>query len=196
MSSKKAILWTGFWIVIAALFNCAIFLLMGRQSAVEFLGGYIIEQSLSLDNLFLFLVIFEGFGISAKFQRRILNYGIAGAIILRLIFIALGVSVVESFHWVLYMFGIILIFSGGKIFFSKENGNVDYKNSWVLKILGKLIPISKTLEGEKFFIVKNKKIFATPLLAVLVLIETSDIIFAIDSTKITFSNNFPKSEEN
>lgn len=187
MTSKKAILWTVFWISLAALFNFGIFLIKGSQSAIEFFGAYIIEQSLSLDNLFLFIVIFDSFGVRAKYQRRVLNYGISGTILLRLIFIILGVNMIESFHWVLYLFGILLIISGAKILFSSTQGNMDYKKSWILGLLRKFISITKEFHGEKFFVIVNKKLMATPLLAVLVLIEVSDIIFAIDSIPAVFS---------
>lgn len=187
MTSKKAILWTVFWISLAVLFNFGVFLIKGKQGAIEFFGAYIIEQSLSLDNLFLFVVIFDSFGVRPKYQRRVLNYGISGAILLRLIFIILGVNMVESFHWVLYLFGILLIISGGKILFSRAEENKNYKKSWILGLLRKFISITKEFYGEKFFVTVNKKIMATPLLAVLVLIEISDIIFAIDSIPAVFS---------
>jgi len=186
MNIKKAIFWVLFWMGLAASFDAGIYFFIGRKEALEFLGGYIIEQSLSLDNLFIFLLIFSSFGISAAYQRRVLNYGIIGAIILRLIFIVLGVTLVSQFHWILYLFGIILIFSGVKVFFKDEDRR-DFKESRILKMLGRVIPVSATLEGERFFINRNKTLYATPLLAILVLIEGSDIIFAIDSIPAIFS---------
>lgn len=189
MSVKKALLWTFFWISLAGLFNGGIYYFMGRQSAVEFLGGYIIEQSLSIDNLFLFLFIFSSFGIEPRYQRRILSYGIMGAVVLRLLFIILGIKMVQQFHWVLYVFGLILLFSGIKMWFEHNNPNEakDFKNSMVLKVMRKIIPVTDTPVGEKFFVRRGKVIFATPLLAVLVLIEASDLIFAIDSIPAVFS---------
>jgi len=186
MTIKKAIFWVIFWMGLAAVFDTGIYFFMGNKHALEFLGGYIIEQSLSLDNLFLFLLIFSSFGITAAHQRRVLNYGIIGATILRLIFIVLGVALVNQFHWILYLFGLILVFSGFKIFF-KEEDHQNFKESRILKVLGRIIPVSATLEGERFFVNRNRMFYATPLLAILILIEASDIIFAIDSIPAIFS---------
>lgn len=186
MTIKKALGWVLFWMILAMIFDAGIYLYFGKKQALEFIGGYIIEQSLSLDNLFLFLLIFSSFSIPLDYQRRVLNFGIMGAIVLRLIFIMLGVTLVNQFHWVLYIFGLILIFSGIKIFF-KGKDNQDFKDSRILKILGKVIPVSATMEGERFFVSRNKVLYATPLLAILVLIEGSDIIFAIDSIPAIFS---------
>lgn len=186
MTTKRALLGVLFWVGLAAIFNIGIYFFMGSQKALEFLGGYIIEQSLSLDNLFLFLIIFSSFGIGASYQKRVLNYGITGAIVLRLIFVVIGVTVVNQFHWVLYIFGLILLYTGVKIFVQKEE-HKDYKNSKLLRFLGKFIPFTDNLEGEKFFVRKNKVLYATPLFAILVLIEGSDLIFAIDSIPAIFS---------
>jgi tellurite resistance protein TerC len=185
LSAKKAIKRVIFWASLAVLFNIGVFVFLGKQKALEFFGGYIIEQSLSLDNLFLFLVIFTTFKLKAKHQRRVLNYGIIGAVILRLIFVVLGVSIVNSYHWVLYIFGVFLIISGVKMVFGNEEKS--FENSLLLKILNKIIPVSKQLDGEKFFTKKNGVLYATPLLAILVLIESSDVIFAIDSIPAVFS---------
>lgn len=186
MSTKKSLLHLGFWMGLALLFNIGIYVFMGQEKALSFLGGYVIEQSLSLDNLFLFLLIFEGFSIKPEYQKRVLTYGIFGAIILRLIFVILGVTIVNKFHWMLYIFGVVLIISGIKMIFKDDNLS-NFKDSKIIKLLNKIIPVSKTLEGEKFFIRKNKILYATPLFAILVLIEASDIIFAIDSIPAIFS---------
>lgn len=186
MSTKKAMLTLSLWVGLALLFNIGIYIFMGSEKALSFLGGYVIEQSLSLDNLFLFLLVFEGFSIKPEYQKKVLSYGIWGAIILRFIFVVLGITVVNKFHWMLYIFGLILIISGIKMF--KENDKVnDIKDSKLLKFINKIIPVSDKLEGEKFFIRKNKKLYITPLFAVLLLIEGSDIIFAIDSIPAIFS---------
>ena len=120
MTIKKALFRVLFWIGLAAAFAIGIYFFMGPQKALEFTGGYIIEQSLSLDNLFLFLIIFNCFGLDSSLQKKVLNYGIIGAIVLRLIFIVLGVAVVSQLHWILYVFGIILLYTGIKIFIKKE----------------------------------------------------------------------------
>lgn len=186
MSTKKALKNLLIWIALALLFNACIYIFQGPQKALSFLGGYVIEQSLSLDNLFLFLLIFESFSISPRFQKRILSYGIIGAIVLRLLFIVLGVSIINKFHWILYIFGITLMISGFKMIFIKDNKR-DFKRSNILIFLNKIIPVSDELDGEKFFIKKNKILHATPLFAVLILIEISDIIFAVDSIPAVFS---------
>lgn len=186
METKKALKTLLFWVGLAIAFNIGIYIFMGRDHALEFFGGYIIEQSLSLDNLFVFLLIFEGFAIQPQYQKRVLSYGILGAIILRLIFIVLGVAIVSKFHWILYVFGIILILSGVKMFFKKED-NTNYKNSIFFKGLKKVFPVTDELFGEKFFVRKNRILHATPLFAILVIVEGSDILFAIDSIPAIFS---------
>lgn len=185
MSTKKALFWIVFWFVLAVLFDSGIYFFLGKQKALEFLGGYVIEQSLSMDNLFLFLMIFSCYGIPAMYQRRVLTYGIFGAVVLRLIFILLGLSIIKRFHWVLYIFGFILLISGFKMF-SGSDENQDFKESRLLTILGKIIPITNQLYGEQFF-VRVGRLCATPLFAILVLIEGSDLLFAIDSIPAVFS---------
>lgn len=186
MKTMKALSWVGFWFGLAMCFNVGIYIFLGKEKAFEFLGGYVIEQSLSIDNLFLFIMVFTAFGISLEYQRRVLNYGIAGAIVLRFIFIILGITVVNMFHWVLYLFGVILIISGIKMMF-KQKEHKDMKESKVIRVLGKVIPITESLEGDHFFVRKNKILYATPLFAILILIEFTDILFAIDSIPAIFS---------
>jgi len=185
MSTKKALLWVLFWIGLAMVFNAGVYIFMGQEKALEFLGGFVIEKSLSVDNLFLFIMVFSSFGIRPEYQRRVLNYGIAGALILRLIFVLLGVTIVNMFHWMLYIFGAILIISGIKMIF--ENEKSDVTDSKIIKLLGKVIPVTDNLEGSKFFIRRNNVLYATPLFAVLILIEFTDIIFAVDSIPAIFS---------
>lgn len=186
MSTKKSLLHLSFWVALALIFNIGIYVFMGQEKAMEFLGGYVIEQSLSLDNLFLFLLIFESFSLKPEYQKRVLTFGIIGAVILRFIFVILGISIVNEFHWVLYIFGVLLLVSGFKMFFNHDDeGNI--KDSKILKVLNKIIPVSDKLDGEKFFTRKNGILYATPLLAILILIEGSDIIFAIDSIPAIFS---------
>lgn len=185
MSTKKALIWVAFWIGLALVFNTGVYFFMGQEKALEFMGGFVIEKSLSIDNLFLFIMVFSSFGIKPEYQRRVLNYGIAGALVLRLIFVLLGVTIINKFHWMLYIFGAILIFSGIKMMFGHEDNNV--KDSRILKVIGRLIPVSDSLEGDRFFVRKNKVLYATPLLAVLIVIEFTDIIFAVDSIPAIFS---------
>lgn len=175
-----------FWIGLAILFNIYIYISMGTKSALEFLGSYIIEMTLSLDNLFLFLMVFSTFKIPVEFQERVLKYGIVGAIVLRLIFILLGLGIISKFHFIIYIFGIILIFSGLKMMFHNDN-NINFSRNPLIKIFEKLIPIHDKLEGHNFFIKINKKLYATPLFIILIIIECSDVLFALDSIPAIFS---------
>lgn len=168
------------------MFNVFIYITKGETSAIEYFGGYIVEMSLSLDNLFLFLMIFSSFGIKEDYQERVLLYGVLGAMVLRLIFILLGVSIINKFHSILSLFGIILLYSGLKMLFKKEE-KIEFQDNFAVKVLRKVIPVTTVLHGNRFFVKKNKIIYATPLLAVLVVIEFSDVLFAIDSIPAIFS---------
>ena len=188
MKTKKALIWVLFWFCLATLFCFGIYLFMenGEQRALEFAGGYVIELSLSVDNLFLFLMIFSSFGLDGRNQRRVLNYGIAGAIVLRFLFIVLGAALVASFHWVMYIFGAILILSAARMVMKREE-KADFTDSQTMRFVGKVIPCTNTFEGQRFFIKREGKTYATMLFAVLVLVEFSDIVFAIDSIPAIFS---------
>ena len=171
----------------AILFNLGILFFMGKEMALQFLGGYLIEFSLSMDNLFVFVTIFTAFAVPLEYQHRCLKWGIICAIILRFLFIFLGVTIVESFSWVLYIFGAILIYSGIKMFFAKDDKPKDVKHSFGIKILSKFMPITDDYDGHNFVTKRDGKRYATPLLAVLFVIEFSDILFAIDSVPAVFS---------
>lgn len=186
MKVKNALFMVLFWMCMALLFNFGIYVFQGSEKALQFLGGYVIELSLSMDNLFLFLLIFEAFKIPSIYQKRVLSFGIFGAILLRFIFTMLGVTIVNRFHFVLYIFGIVLLISGYKMMFGNEEAK-NYKDSKIMKFLSKIIPITNNLHGEKFFVKIDKVLYATPLFAILVLIEFSDILFAIDSIPAIFS---------
>ena len=186
LKTKKHLLNLIFWITLSIMFNIYIFYSRGETSAVEYFGGYIVEMSLSLDNLFLFLLIFSNFNIKKDYQERVLLYGVLGAMILRLIFILLGVSIISKFHFVLSFFGIVLMYSGIKMLFDNKD-NVEFQNNFAIKILKKIMPVTDSFQGNKFFVRKNKRLYATPLFAVLVVIEFSDVLFAIDSIPAIFS---------
>ncbi|MBB6716039.1 TerC/Alx family metal homeostasis membrane protein [Clostridium gasigenes] len=175
-----------FWVTLSIIFNLFIYIARGEQAAVEYFGGYIIEMSLSLDNLFLFLMIFSSFGISLIYQERVLKYGIFGAMILRMIFIILGVKIVNKFHWVIYIFGFLLIFSALKMLFKMEQVK-DFKENIIIKGLNRIIPVTSELVGNKFFVFQNNVLCATPLFAILLIIESSDVMFALDSIPAIFS---------
>ncbi len=186
MSTKKALVRVLIWIGIAMAVNLGVYIFMGPQKALEFLAGYVTEESLSIDNLFLFVLVFTSCGVSNEYQRRILNYGILGAIILRLVFVLLGVTLVSSFHWVLYIFGALLIFSGIRMMTQKEE-HFSLEDNKILKVLKKIMPVTNTLHGDKFFVRQNGKLFATPLFAILLVIEFTDILFAVDSIPAVFA---------
>ncbi len=174
------------WVLVAIIVNWILYFLMGEQVGLEFLGGYIIELSLSVDNLFLFLIIFSSFNIPVNYQKKVLTYGIIGAIIFRFIFIFLGVSIVNRFHWMLYVFSIFLMFSGIKIFFHDDEEK-DLSKSKLLIVLKKVVPFVNNLYGDKLFVRKGIKIYATPLFLTLLMIEFSDIVFALDSIPAIFA---------
>lgn len=186
MHTKKALYWTIFWITFALIFNVGIYFYLGEVKAVEFFTGYIIEESLSVDNLFVFLLLFKFFKVTSKAQRRILNWGIVGVIILRGIFIFVGISLVTHFEFIFYIFGAILIYSGFQMTFSKEKETEPGQN-FILKISKKLIRTTDEVSGTKFFIKKNNKFFATPLFICLLVIESTDLLFAIDSIPAIFA---------
>lgn len=182
----KSVKWLIFWVALAMAFNAGIYYFYGQEKAIEFLGGYLIEFSLSIDNVFVFLMIFMSFGISEHAQHRVLGWGIMGAIVLRFFFVFFGVAVVNKFEWVLYVFGVLLIFSGSKMF-RKDDEDKDPHDSKVLRAISKLIPMTSYFVDDDFFTKENGKRIATPLLGVLILIESSDIMFAIDSVPAVLS---------
>lgn len=183
---KKSIKWVTFWVAMAAICNLIILFTMGKDLALQFTAGYLIELSLSIDNLFVFITIFLGFGIRDKAQHRVLGYGIAGAIVLRFIFIFFGLKLVSSFEWLLYIFGVILIINGIKMMRGGDE-ETDPHDSKVIKAVSRVLPMTMEFEGDRFMTRKNGKLLFTPLFAVLCLIECSDIIFAIDSVPAVFS---------
>ncbi len=183
---KKAALWTVFWFLVATSFAGGVYYVQGQVKAMEFFAGYLIELSLSIDNLFLFLMLFSQYRIDCEYQRRILNWGIAGAIIMRLIFILLGIELVENYHWILYIFGALLIITGYKMAFSKE-ADACMSENWAVKLLKKFIPVTHTHHQEKFFVRLNGVLHATPLFVVLLLIESTDLLFAFDSIPAVFA---------
>lgn len=187
MRTKKAVKTFVFWVCISMIVNLIIFMISGKEAALEYLGGYVIELSLSVDNLFLFLMIFTSFNIPVDYQKRVLTYGIIGAMVLRFIFILLGITIINKFHFVTYIFSVILIFSGFKMMIKEEEQSQNYKDKKLVKIIEKVIPFTEEIKGECFFIKQDKKRYATPLFLILVLIESSDIIFAMDSIPAIFS---------
>jgi len=177
---KEAVVWTFVWITLALIFDIFIFFEFGKTKALEFLTGYVIEYSLSVDNIFVFILIFSYFAVKDQYQHKILFWGILGALIMRGVFIFAGVALINRFHWVVIIFGGFLIFTGIKMLFQKE-AEVDPEKNVIVKFFRKFLPVSQTVHGDKLFIRQNRKMYATPLFLVLLIIESSDLIFAVDS---------------
>ena len=183
---KHSIKWVCFWICMAAICCAVIWFVKGSQSGLEFAAGYLIELSLSVDNLFVFMSIFMAFGIKEEVQHRVLNWGIIGAIVLRFIFIFFGLKLVMAFEWILYIFGAILIINGIKMIVGKDE-ETKPEESRIIRAVGKVLPMTDSFHGKNFMVKVDGKHLFTPLFAILCLVEGSDIIFAIDSVPAVFS---------
>jgi len=177
---REAITWSAVWIVLALVFNAGVWYYSGEVRAIEFLTGYIIEKSLSVDNIFVFVLIFTSFQVPSAYQHKVLFWGVLGALIMRAIFIFAGVSLIAKFHWIIYVFGVFLILTGLKI--ARDKGTkIKVENNPLLKFIRKYIPVTDGYVNSKFTVRLNHKLHATPLLLVLILVETTDLIFAVDS---------------
>jgi tellurite resistance protein TerC len=180
VSMREAAIWTSVWASLALSFNGFVYHRFGTQKALEFLQGYLLEWALSVDNVFVFLVIFRYFQVPPQHLHRVLFWGIIGAVVARGVFIAAGVALLERFHWVMYLLGAFLVYTGGKIFFQKED-DLDPGKNPVLRLFRRVIPTTAAFEGQSFLTRKQGRLMATPLLVVLVAVEVSDIMFAVDS---------------
>ena len=177
---KEALTWSGVWIALALLFNAALFVWQGPQVGLEFLTGYLIEKSLSVDNIFVFLLIFTYFKVPAMYQHEVLFWGIVGALVMRALFIAVGVALITQFHWIIYVFGAFLIFTGVKLALEKGK-EVHPEHNPVLQLFRRLVPVTDQYHGGRFFVRQAGRLMATPLFVVLLVVETTDVIFAVDS---------------
>ncbi|OGS19893.1 MAG: tellurium resistance protein TerC [Elusimicrobia bacterium RIFOXYA2_FULL_39_19] len=180
VSIKESLVWSIIWIIAAFIFNAGIYFHSGPEKALEFLTCYIIERALSVDNIFVFIVIFSYFQVKAQFQYKILFWGILGALVMRALFIVTGITLVEKFHWLLYVFGAMLVYIGIKLAFEKEKEIHPEKNV-ILNLFKKFFPVTTDSESGNFTTRINGKLYATPLFLVLIVIETTDVIFALDS---------------
>jgi tellurite resistance protein TerC len=180
VSLKEALTWTFVWVFLAMVFNTIIFYWRGQQQALEFFTGYLVEKALSIDNIFVFIMIFTYFQIPSKYQHKVLFWGILGALIMRVIFIFAGVALIEKFHFTIYLFGALLIYTGYKMFYH-NNAKIEPDKNPVIRFFKKFMPVTPDLHDDKFFVKLSGKQFATPLFLVLILIETTDLIFAVDS---------------
>jgi tellurite resistance protein TerC len=177
---RDALIWTGVWITLAMLFNLFIYQYFGKQQAIEFFTGYIIEKSLSVDNIFVFILIFSYFQVPTSYQHKVLFWGILGALVMRVIFIFAGIELIHRFHWLIYIFGAFLIFTGIRMVIAGDVKIEPDKNP-VVRLIRKIFPVTSTFEGDRFFLRRNAKLWATPLFVVVILVETTDLIFAVDS---------------
>jgi len=188
MSLQRALGWSIFWIVLAILTGIAIAFISPRgwEVALEYYAGYAIEKALSVDNLFVFLMLFSHFRIATENQRRILNYGIVGVLILRGVMIFGGITLVNEFEWLLYVFGVLVIYTGFVMAFGKEK-EFDPSRNVIIRLTRKFIPVTDDYHGDHFFVMKDAKRYATPLFVVLLVIELTDVMFAIDSIPAVFA---------
>jgi len=180
ISMRQAFIWTSFWVSLAMLFCLGVYHDRGSEDALKFLAGYLIEYSLSVDNLFVFLLLFHYFSLPKELQHDVLFWGILGAIVMRALFIFVGLALVSAAHWVLYVFGVFLVITGIRFAFEKDKKIEPDKNP-VLRLLQRYFPVTTTYHGHRFFVRHQGKLMITPLFITLVYVEMTDIIFAIDS---------------
>lgn len=186
VSKKEAALWMSVWVSLAVLFNLGVWHWQGGHKALEFLTGYVIEQSLSLDNIFVFVLIFSYFQVPPRYQHRVLFWGILGALVMRGVMIAVGAALLSAFHWVVYIFGGFLVVTGVR-FARQQEISVHPEANPILKLLRLLVPVTKDFREEHFFVREEGRLWATPLFVVLVLVESSDLVFAVDSIPAVFA---------
>ncbi|TGU71149.1 TerC family protein [Geomonas terrae] len=177
---REALTWTVVWIGLAMLFNAGVWYVLGSAKALEFFTGYVIEESLSVDNLFVFIMIFSYFKVPRALQPKILKWGIIGALVMRGIFIMVGIGLIERFHWMVYVFGVVLIYTGFKMAFGGDE-EVHPENNPMVRLVRRFVPITKRARGDRFFMKRRGIWAATPLFLTLVVVESSDVIFAVDS---------------
>lgn len=185
VSTREASFWVGIWVSLGVAFTAVIWLWMGAQSAVEYISGYLLEYSLSADNIFVFVLIFTYFAVPATYQHRVLFWGIVGALVFRASFIAAGAALIHRFDFVLYIFGAFLVFTGIRMAIRKDV-EIHPDHNPVLRLSRRLLPMTPSYRGQRFFVRESSRRLATPLFAVLVVVETTDIVFAVDSIPAIF----------
>jgi tellurite resistance protein TerC len=184
---KEALGWSAFWIALSILFNIGLYFWQGKEAALLFFTGYLIEKSLSVDNLFVFLLLFMYFKVPGKYQHKVLFWGILGALVMRGALIATGVVLISKFHWILYLFGAFLVFAGIKMGFQKETAEVHPERNFAARMVKKFIPVTSEYHGAKFFVKIDGRRHATLLVIVLIVVETTDLVFALDSIPAIFA---------
>lgn len=183
---KEALIWSAVWVILALIFNVFIYYDMGEQKALEFFTGYLLERSLSVDNIFVFVLLFSYFKVPALYQHKVLFWGVLGALILRAILIGIGSLMVAKFGWIIYIFGGFLLFTGFKMAFQTDK-EIEPENNIIIRTFKKLFPVTHEYHDGKFIVKINNKKFATPLLVVLVAVEFADLVFAFDSIPAIFA---------
>ncbi|MBI5653426.1 MAG: TerC family protein [Chloroflexi bacterium] len=186
VSVKEAALWSGVWIALALTFNVGVYFWRGSEIAFEFLAGYLIEKSLSVDNIFVFVLIFAAFSVPATSQHRVLFWGVLGALVMRGALILVGAILLKQFHWIIYLFGAFLIFTGVKMALQRNEESHPEKNP-LINLVRRFIPLTHHYDGDKFFVRHAGKLLATPLLLVLFVVESTDLVFAVDSIPAIFA---------
>ncbi len=186
VSLKEAGIWSAVWIALALAFNAGLYLWKGQEPALQFLAGYLIEKSLSVDNIFVFVLIFSYFAVPTAYQHRVLFWGILGALLMRGIFIAVGSALLTSFHWIIYVFGAFLVVTGVKMALVRSDG-LHPEKSPLVRLARKLIPVTGEYHGQNFVVRKDGRWWATPLLLVLLMVESTDVVFAVDSIPAIFA---------
>lgn len=182
---REALIWSIVWIILSLSFGAWIFHASGKQQGVEFFTGYLIEYALSVDNVFVFIIIFSYFAVPARLHHRVLFWGILGALIMRALFIVVGAALISAFHWMLYVFGVFLVFTGIKVL-RQGDAEVEPEKNPIVRLFQRFVPMSSGYDSDNFFTVKNGKILATPLALVLVTVEATDVVFATDSIPAIF----------
>ena len=177
---REALLWCVLWMTLALLFNVGIYFWHGSEPALEFLTGYLLEYSLSVDNIFVFLMIFSYFRVPYLHQHKVLFWGILGALIMRALFILTGITLIQKFHWVIYIMGGFLVLTGIKMAMQKGE-DINPEHNPVLRLFRRLMPVTDDYEGDRFFVRRSGRLFATPLFVIVLVVETTDVIFAVDS---------------
>ncbi|MBX7157198.1 MAG: TerC family protein [Verrucomicrobiae bacterium] len=187
VSFRESLLWSIVWIALSMAFCAFVWHWKGADKGLEFFTGYLIEYSLSVDNIFIFVLIFTHFKVPREYQHTVLFWGVLGALIMRGIMIGVGVVLVQRFHWVMYVFGAFLVITGLRMFFQKEDDDAHLENIWIFRWAKKVFPFTNTYEGKHFVVHKNGQRFFTPLMLVLIMVESTDLIFALDSIPAIFS---------
>jgi len=188
ISVPEAARWTAVWVSLGLLFNGVVWYFFGSEAALTFLTGYVIEYSLSVDNIFVFVLLFSAFSVPAQYQHRVLFWGILGAVLMRGTLIFAGAALIERFGWLMYVFGAFLLFAGVRMFAGgNDDAERDMKDSAVFRFLSRILPVSDEYDGQRFFTRRNGRLLATPLFLVLIIVEVTDLVFAVDSIPAIFA---------